>query len=153
MDGPDYNPKSYPQFTEIMYGIVMDSNEAKAYGFLKALSNSEYEKLLDYVTDDVRIQGASGKTYGKKELEMYFKGMEPPFKKVRFDIVRTITKGETVVIERMMSGVHINEYNGIPPSNKKFEMPTVNIFDFRDGKIKAWNQYMNTKILMDLSNK
>jgi len=84
---------------------------------------------------------------------MYFKGMEPAFKSVRFDKVRTITKGETVVIERMMSGDHIGEYNGIPPSNKKFEMPTVHLFDFRDGKITAWNQYMNTKILLDLSNK
>ena len=71
---------------------MMDSNEAKAYGFLKALSNLEYEKLLDYLADDVRIQGASGKTYGKKELETYFKGIEPPFKSIRFDKVRTITK-------------------------------------------------------------
>ena len=135
-----------------MHRLMMDSNEAKAYSFLKALSNLEYEKLLDYLADDVRIQGASGKTYGKKELETYFKGIEPPFKSIRFDKVRTITKGETVVIERTMSGVHIKEYTGVPPSNKEFEMPTVHIFDFREGKITAWNQYMNTKILLDLTN-
>ena len=136
-----------------MHRLVMDSNEAKAYGFLKALSNLEYEKLLDYTTEDIRVQGASGKTYGKKELKMYFKDMKPPFNNVRFEKVRAITKGETVIIERMMSGIHIGEYNGIPPSNKKFEMPTVHLFDFREGKIMAWNQYMNIKILMDLSIK
>ena len=41
---------------------------------------------------------------------------------------------------------------GIPATYQPFEMPMMNIFDFKKSKIEVWKEYMNTKILLDLAN-
>jgi steroid delta-isomerase-like uncharacterized protein len=130
----------------------MGSNLSVALDFLKAMMNSEHEKLIHYLSDDVFIVGASGIAYSKEELETYFSGYENPFRDVRNEIIRTIIHGETVIVESVLSGVHIEEYMGIPPTHQPFEMPMINIFDFKNGKIEVWKEYMNTKILLDLAN-
>jgi hypothetical protein len=55
-----------------------------------------------------------------------------------------------VIIETVLKAIHVGPYMGIPPSNKRFEMPTLHVFEFKDYKITAWRQYQNFKILSDL---
>jgi len=40
---------------------------------------------------------------------------------------------------------------GVPLVDKLFEMPMMNIFEIEDGKIKVWKEFMNWKILEDMS--
>jgi len=120
--------------------------------FLDALMNSKHEKLASILSDDVKILGSSGKRYGKKEIIKYFADAESPYGDRNYERVGTYVIGNTVIIESLMNAVHVGEYMGIPPSNKRFELPAVNVFEVENGKIKAWRQYQNNKILFDLTN-
>ena len=132
------------------------SNEEKADIFLDAVLAGDFSTIKELITEDIQCLGASGISYSRKEMEAYFKhyGEQPsPFKDSKLKKIRTINCGDILVIESYSTGIQVREYMGIPPANKPFEIPTINIFDFENGKIKAWKEYQNTKILLDLSNR
>jgi steroid delta-isomerase-like uncharacterized protein len=120
--------------------------------FLDALMNSQHETLFSLLSDDLKVLGSSGKRYGKKEIIKYFTDAKSPYGDRKYQRVGTYVVGNTVIIESLLNAVHVGEYMGIPPSNKRFELPAVNVFEIEDGKIKAWRQYQNNKILSDLSS-
>ena len=120
--------------------------------YLDARRNAQHEKLFSLLHDDVKILGASGKRYGKKEIKKYFKGSKTPFGEMDYQRVSTYVVGNTVIIESLMNAVHVGEYNGIAPSGKRFELPSVELFEIKDEKIISTRQYQNNKILSDLHN-
>jgi steroid delta-isomerase-like uncharacterized protein len=129
----------------------MDPKVKIASDFMDALRKAEIEKLLSFLSEDVEIVGASGAHYGKLELERYFSHYMPPYRDVKTVPVGTYKVRDTVILESVLNGVHVKEYMGVPPSNKPFSMPTLNVFEVKNDEIAAWRQYQNIKILADLS--
>ena len=129
----------------------MDPKVKIASDFMDALKKAEIEKMLTFLSEEVKIVGASGAHYGKPELEQYFSHYTPPYRDVKTVPVGTYTVGDTVILESVLNGVHVKEYMGVPPSNKPFSMPTLNVFEVKNDEIAAWRQYQNIKILVDLS--
>lgn len=131
----------------------MDSKIKIAKAFLDALRIGDKTKLFSYLSEDVHIVGASGTHYGKPELKQYFSHMGTPFKDIVQEPVGEYIFDDTVIIETVMKAEHVGPYMGISPSNKPFEMPTLNVFQVKDDKIISWRQYQNFKILSDLHNR
>jgi ketosteroid isomerase-like protein len=121
--------------------------------YLDARRNAQHEKLFSLLSDDVKILGASGNRYGKKEIKKYFKSSEKPFGEIDYKRVGTYVIDNTVIIESLMKAVHIGTYNRIAPSGKQFELPGVELFEIKDDKIVSIRQYHNDKILSDLHNR
>ena len=48
-----------------------------------------------------------------------------------------IAEGDKVVVQATMSGTHTGEFMGIPPTNKSFSVPAIDIIEIRDGKATA----------------
>ena len=128
----------------------MESKVKIATSFMDALQLVEIERLLSYLSDDVKIVGASGAKYGKPELTQYFGHYTPPFKDVKTSHVGTYSVNDHVIFETVINATHVNDYMGIKASYKSFEMPVINVFEVKDDKITAWRQYQNFKILADL---
>ena len=122
-----------------------------AHDFVKAISEIDFTKQLSMLSDTVQILGASGTNYGKKELEIYLMNFNNPFKEIRLDTTQTIVSGNTVVVVSEMSGFLVKEYMGIPSVKERFRMPMLNLFEIQDGKVVTWKEYMNWKILEDMS--
>ena len=121
-----------------------------AQDFLEALRKGERDRLFSYLSEDVQIVGASGTYYGKPELRKYFSHSGQPYKDSKQETIGEYIMGDTVIIETILRAEHVGPYMGIPASNKRFEMPTLHVFEVKDGKIAAWRQYQNQKILADL---
>jgi limonene-1,2-epoxide hydrolase len=121
--------------------------------FMDALNNSETERLLSYLSEDVKMVGASGLNYGKPELIQYFNHYVPPFKDTHNTRIGTYAVDNIVIIENVLEGIHVSDYMGIKASNKSFKMPILNVFKVNDDLITEWRQYQNTKILIDLHNR
>jgi len=136
-----------------MVTVFMDPKIKLAQGFLEALRKGERDRLFSYLSEDVHIVGASGTKYGKPELKQYFSHMGTPFKDIRQEPVGEYSTGDTVIIETVMKAEHVGSYMGIPASYKPFVMPTLNVFEIKDNKIKTWRQYQNFKIIADLHNR
>ena len=131
----------------------MDPKIKLAKDFLEALRKGEHDLFFSYLSEDVHIVGASGTHYGKPELKQYFSHLDTPFKDITQEPVGEYLTGDIVIIETVMKAIHLGSYMGIPASNKLFVMPTLNVFEIKDNKIKAWRQYQNFKILSDLHNR
>jgi steroid delta-isomerase-like uncharacterized protein len=131
----------------------MDPKIKIAQDFLLALRNQEHDQMFSLLSEDVQIVGASGTHYGKAELEQYFSHSGNPYKDVKQELVGEYVMDDTVIIETVLRAIHVGPYMGIPPSNKPFEMPTLHVFNVKNGRITAWRQYQNFNILADLHNR
>ena len=131
----------------------MVSIENTVKEFWDAVANSNMERLGAVLSDEVKILGSSGLRYGKKEIMEYFSHSSMPYGDRESVLVGTYEIGKTFIIESLLKAIHVGEYMGIPPSNKRIELPSVNVFEVEDGKITAWRQYQNNKILLDQHNR
>ena len=131
----------------------MNSIENTVKKFYNAMSKSDNEALDALFSEDVKVIGSSGIRYGKKEIMEYFSHYEMPYEDIESEIIGTYAVGNTFILESLMKAVHTGEYMGIPPSNKRIELPSVNVFEVVDGKITSWRTYQNNKILLDQHNR
>ena len=115
----------------------------KAYELLLL---NDIDSLTDMFTDDFIWVRASNTEWGIEAFRRYSARDSNVFPDANIDIKRVIAKGSTVVAEYLWSGTHKEEVYGIPASNKKIEVPYVDIFDFIDGKIKLWKTYCNVEL-------
>ena len=131
----------------------MDTKIKLAKDFLLALNTQEHERMFSYLSEDVKIVGASGTHYGKPELRKYFSHSGQAYKDSKQETIGEYSMDNVVIIETILRAEHVGPYMGIPASNKRFEMPTLHVFEVKDGKITAWREYQNQKIVADLHNR
>jgi len=56
---------------------------------------------------------------------------------------------DSIVLELTLSGVHTNEWNGIPATNNKFEVTACAIFSFDDeGKLESERVYFDMTLVL-----
>jgi predicted ester cyclase len=53
----------------------------------------------------------------------------------RFELEEIIAEGDTVAVRFALTGVHMGEFLGIPPTGKKIRRAQISFFHIRDGKI------------------
>lgn len=64
---------------------------------------------------------------------------------------RILTSGNILVSETLVTGTHLVEWAGIPPTGKSFMLPHLNIYEYEGDKIKKETIYMdNATLFMQL---
>jgi len=125
-----------------------DENERVVRKMLEAIDRLDAAALFDYLSDDFTYVFASGDRTNKEGFRRYLEGVLPAFPDIKYKLERIVSQGKTAVIELTATGTHKGEYLGMPPTNKKFELPEVHILDFEAGKIKLWKAYADTQRLI-----
>lgn len=97
-----------------------------------------------FVADNATYVDFSGRTHDKEDLRKFFESVSRgcPDRGARID--RTISQGNTVVVEYTMWGTHSGEIAGIPATGKKFEFKAIEIYDFEAGKVKSLINFQRT---------
>ena len=68
---------------------------------------------------------------------------------VAAEVTRQHVGGESVVVEMTFRGKHTGTWQGIPPSNRSFEIQACAVFDFDDdGKIASERVYFDGALLL-----
>jgi predicted ester cyclase len=57
------------------------------------------------------------------------------FAELRFEDVEAIAEDERVAVSATMTGQHVGEFQGIPPTGKRFRQRQIHFFRLRSGKI------------------
>jgi predicted ester cyclase len=116
------------------------------------------KNMLDYFnTHDVKYLNedavftnlSTGEKYtGRAEIG----GMLHYFYQVAFDatadIKSKIVTEDKAVVEGFFTGTHIAEFAGIPPTNKKVNVPLCVTYDLENGLIKEARIYMLVNVLI-----
>jgi steroid delta-isomerase-like uncharacterized protein len=101
----------------------------------EAYDNLDAAALAADYADDVVIEspisGAHGKAEARKNLDVVFRA----FLDLTMTTEALIIDGNHVAHVATFEGTNIGGMFGLPPSGKSFKVPTVFVFEFRNGKI------------------
>jgi ketosteroid isomerase-like protein len=103
-------------------------------GFLKSTVDGDVTKSLSFLTQDVVWVAPQGTFKGSSEVQKYLTWMKQITKdsKVTETGIGILVQGNTAVIEHSLGGT----YEG-----KRWEIPAMCIYEFRDGKIQNMRSF------------
>lgn len=87
-----------------------------------------------------------------RSLEDYKKGMamfHTAFPDLHFTMEDQIAEADKIAVRWAMSGTHLGEYQGRPPTRKKITVTGVSVFRLADGKIQEIHVNMDRLGMMD----
>ena len=71
------------------------------------------------------------------------------FSQVKAEITRHHVSGESIVVEMTFRGKHTDTWQGIPATNREFEVPACAVFDFDDEeKVASERVYFDGALLL-----
>ena len=125
-------------------------NEKVVRKIFETLNRRDIDSYMEYYSDDVIAETASGIILNKKGIRRNFLDYLAAFPDLRFKIDRVMTRGNAVMTEWTWTGKHEGELHGLQATNNIVELPGVWIFDLEDGKVKVKKDYFNFSRLMRL---
>lgn len=108
---------------------------------VEATWNQDYSVLdelcaPEFINHDVMVEGD---IIGAEGMKQYFGEMHKAFSDTSYTINDIIAENDRVVIRGTARGKHTGEFNGIPASNKSFEVNDAIEFKLKDGKlVESW---------------
>lgn len=118
-----------------MTDAVGEKNEKIVSAFIKSWSQLNSEALSQYFTEDgVYHNIPSGPIKGRAKIKKFIKDFSMDWKETEWEIITIISKGDTVVVERL---------DRTKTKTKKVNLPCMGVFILEDGKIKEWRDYFD----------
>ena len=106
---------------------VLDVAQARAEG------NAPDDELF---TPDLGYHDpAEGLPPGGAGLAWYWDGFAKSFSDVRRERLETIATPEHLTTVTTLSGTHTGDYQGHPPTGRRFSVRTVQVFRYEDGRM------------------
>ncbi|MEQ1889264.1 MAG: limonene-1,2-epoxide hydrolase family protein [Alphaproteobacteria bacterium] len=113
----------------------MASNDQIVKDFNDAWARLNVDELMNYFTEDavyhnIPMRPAVGTASIRKVITSLLKGVNA----IRFEVHHQISIGNVVMNER-------TDYTEM--GEKKMSLPVMGVFEFENGKIKAWRDYFD----------
>ena len=119
--------------------MVESESEKNMRTLIDALEKGDLSPLMKLLSDDITYIDAYGIKSDKNELLSLFSITSSPDRESR--LTSWASKGNTVWTEATHTMTHVNEFHGIPPTNKRIENQIVWIMEFEAGKIIQIREY------------
>ena len=97
--------------------------------------------IVKLLSNDVKYTDAYGIESDKDGLLSLFRGLSSQWPDREYHLDNWALNGNTVWIESTNYMTHVNEFKGIPPTNKRIKNQMVWILEFREGKIVEIREY------------
>jgi len=110
-----------------------DHNKQTVHEYAQAYGRGDYETILKLCTPDVVVQGVLGKG-GMDIVLPIWKELHHAFNQ-QLIVQEMIGEGDTVAVLLTERGTFRNEFRGMKPTGKNYEIVAMEWFHLRDGKI------------------
>ena len=114
------------------------NNEALIHKYFEEVWNKGNLKLLDEIIDSDYINhnpAAPDTPPGPDGLRPIIEGIRQGFPDLRYEIKNIVASNNQVAVHTIMYGTHTGNLFGINPTNKKVEVPQMQIEKISNGKI------------------
>ena len=101
------------------------------------------------LAEDVTWVDPWGNEHDKNGVRAFYDHLLESFPDMKVWANRTVSQGNTAVVEFYESMTHIGEFFGIPPTNKKVNFQGVEIYEFQNGKVKHFRNYCNPNRIVE----
>jgi steroid delta-isomerase-like uncharacterized protein len=114
-------------------------------------SQGNFDAIDDLLTDDFveHEELPPGIPEGKDAPKALMTMMRDAFPDFNVTVEEMLQDGGKVITRARFSGTHRGDYMGIPPTGKTFDIPVIDIVEFRDGKAVAHWGVMDTAAMME----
>lgn len=118
----------------------------------EALNSGNIDAAADFFTEDaVDHDPADGQGPGREGFRSFFDTLTTAFPDAHLEPATLVADDEHVVVAYTLSGTHKGDFQGISPTDKRFEVRGVQIGRFEDGKIaERWGSTDELGILKQL---
>jgi steroid delta-isomerase-like uncharacterized protein len=119
---------------------MSDANKALVRGFYDDINRGDLDAFLAKLADDfVEHEAFPGIPPTKQGVGILFEQMRKAFSGFRMNVEAIAADGDMVVARVTMSGTHVGEFMGIPPSGKEVLVPLCDWTRVRGGKaVEHW---------------
>jgi limonene-1,2-epoxide hydrolase len=115
----------------------MSSNAAITQDFIKAWTDMNIDKLMEFFTDDAVYTNIpmDPPNKGKQAIRTFIEGFMGMASEMEFIVHNQIEGPDGVVMNERTDRLCLND--------KWVELPVMGVFEFTDGKISAWRDYFD----------
>lgn len=117
------------------------------------LSKGNMDAIDELVTDDVvdHEQGLPGQPEGKEGVRFFVNTMLEAFSDLRATMGPTVESGDMASAQVTITGRHTGEFMGVPATDKSFEIKSIDIVRFEDGKCaEHWGVTDNMALMQQI---
>jgi len=119
----------------------------------KVLSEGDMDAIDDLVTDDVvdHEQGLPGQPEGKEGVRYFANAMRSAFTDLKATVGPSVEGGDMASAEVTITGRHTGDFMGVPATDKPFEIKSIDIVRFEDGKCaEHWGVTDNMALMQQI---
>ncbi len=138
-----------------MLETVTPTHDAKAahnliQEYFDAWKGTDEQKILDWYSDDVKLRLPTGVLEGKAAVrDRFVRPFITAFPGNIHEIQRLIYEGGLVAVEWRFKAEHSGEFQGIPPSGRRTDVPGCSFYSLDGAVITAGNIYFNLPTLFE----
>jgi steroid delta-isomerase-like uncharacterized protein len=112
------------------------SNTAIVRAGVDAINRHDIAELRTHWAPGVTERFPDAECNGPDEIAAYFQGIFDAIPDLHIEILASAEEGESVFIRHVISGTHTGgPFKGVAPTGKRIEVPGIDHFVIRDGKI------------------
>lgn len=119
-----------------------------------AFNKRDWDRMLASVARDAKWTDVPlAKSYdGQDGCRRFFSGWVDAFKDAKIEVKNIVASGNTMVCEFIGRGTHTGTLNGphgsLAPTNRRLEMPFVEIWEMRNGMVTAGRTYYDVATML-----
>lgn len=117
------------------------------------LSKGNMDALDELITDDVvdHEEGLPGQPEGKEGVRFFANTMREAFSELKASVGPAVESGDMASAAVTITGRHTGEFMGIPATEKSFEIHSIDIVRFEDGKCaEHWGVTDNLALMQQI---
>ncbi len=104
-----------------------------------AFESGDYKAFDELIGDDYKNHDMPLPKPGREGLKMMLEGWHAAFADLKMTVQDVVVQGDKVATRGVVSGTHKGEFNGIPATGKRVEVPWMDMWRVQNGKfVENW---------------
>jgi steroid delta-isomerase-like uncharacterized protein len=127
----------------------MSENERVVQAMLELANRHDGAAIHAYLSEAMHAINSTIGVSTASRMHAVQSALLAGFPDLQYRINRTLSSGNTVVIECVVSGTHKGAFAGVSPTNKRIDVPAAFCLEMVDGKLTDCRFYFDTVTLME----
>ena len=113
---------------------------------IDAVNEWDVDKILSYFTDDAVYDFVPSPPpmTGKEQIGAFFGGLFGGLPDFHYTPIRILQSENRIVTEGQVTGTHLGEFSGIPPTGNNVQVRVLHIWDFEGDRIAHVTEYLDS---------
>ena len=127
----------------------MSENESVVQGMLESANRHDPAAIHSYLAEAMHAVNPTIGASAASRMHAAQSALLVGFPDLQYQIDRTLSSGDMVVVECTLSGTHKGAFAGVGPTNKRIELPAAFCVQIDGGKLTDCRAYFDTLTLLE----